>query len=386
MARSNDLCYRWVFTSWGKMPVLARVLLLFLLVAGPAAAQSEFKIGVVASLSGAFASAATDENAGVQAWVKARGLPGHTIVFETLDDETNPVNAINAFRRVASDPTVTLIYALTNSNSAMAIKSIASEFKVPIVSSGAVEALGVPADPWLFKVAPGPRDMMVVLCEYARKKGYRRIASLHGKDTFGQAEEGYLRGLAPKYALELVTAEEFNPEDTNFTAQIVRLKAANPELIYNGATGRPGILTFKLMQQMQITTPVAVQQAAVSKALFDAIGGPDAADGLLTPSQIGAFGTVIGGDTARLYTELQQALGRTPVYLNTFGYDVGLITEAAVKNSDGTRQGIRDAMERLKDLPGVNGPVSFTPQDHTGQDYRSLTMAKLAKGVLTPAD
>ncbi len=366
--------------------MLARVLLLFLLVAGPAAAQSEFKIGVVASLSGAFASAATDENAGVQAWVKARGLPGHTIVFETLDDETNPVNAINAFRRVASDPTVTLIYALTNSNSAMAIKSIASEFKVPIVSSGAVEALGVPADPWLFKVAPGPRDMMVVLCEYARKKGYRRIASLHGKDTFGQAEEGYLRGLAPKYALELVTAEEFNPEDSNFTAQIVRLKAANPELIYNGATGRPGILTFKLMQQMQITAPVAVQQAAVSKALFDAIGGPDAADGLLTPSQIGAFGTVIGGDTARLYTELQQALGRTPVYLNTFGYDVGLITEAAVKNSDGTRQGIRDAMERLKDLPGVNGPVSFTPQDHTGQDYRSLTMAKLAKGVLTPAD
>jgi len=59
------------------MPVLARVLLLFLLVAGPAAAPSEFKIGVVASLSGAFASAATDENAGVQAWVKARGLPGH---------------------------------------------------------------------------------------------------------------------------------------------------------------------------------------------------------------------------------------------------------------------------------------------------------------------
>jgi branched-chain amino acid transport system substrate-binding protein len=369
-----------------KCPMLARVLLLFLLIAGPAAAETDFKIGVVASLSGAFASAATDENSGVQAWVKARGLPGRTIVFEMLDDETNPVNAINAFRRVASDPSVTLIYALTNSNSAMAIKSIASEFKVPVVSSGAVEALGVPADPWLFKVAPGPRDMMVVLCEYAHKKGYRRLASLHGKDAFGQAEEGYLRELAPKYALELATVEEFNPEDTNFTAQIVRLKAANPELIYNGATGRPGILTFKLIQQMQITAPVAVQQAAVSKALFDAIGGPEAADGLLTPSQIGAFGTVIGGDTARLYTELQQALGRPPVYLNTFGYDVGLITEAAVKGSDGTRQGIRDAMERLKDLPGVNGPVSFTPQDHTGQDYRSLTMAKLAKGVLTPAD
>ena len=96
------------------------------------------------------------------------------------------------------------------------------------------------------------------------KKGYRRLASLHGKDAFGQAEEGYLRELAPKYGLELAAVEEFNPEDTNFTAQIVKLKAANPQLIYNGATGRPAILTFKLIQQLQITAPVAVQQAAVN--------------------------------------------------------------------------------------------------------------------------
>jgi len=64
---------------------------------------------------------------------------------------------------------------------------------------------------------------------------------------------------------------------------------------------------------------------------------------------------------------------------------VGLITEAAINGSDGSRQGIRDALENLKDLPGVNGPITFTPKDHTGQNYRSLTMAKLANGVLTPA-
>ncbi len=135
-------------------------------------------IGVVASLTGPFASAASDENAGVLAWVKARGIAGRNIVFETLDDETNPVNTINVFRRLASDPNVHLIEALVNSNSAMAVKSIASEFKVPIVSSGAVEDPGVPADPWLFKVSPGPRDMMIVLCQYATKKGFTRLASL----------------------------------------------------------------------------------------------------------------------------------------------------------------------------------------------------------------
>ena len=94
------------------------------------------------------------------------------------------------------------------------------------------------------------------------EEGLQRLASLHSKDAFGQAEEGYLRELAPKYGLDLVAVEEFNPEDTNFTPQIVKLKAANPQLIYNGATGRPAILTFKLIQQMQITAPVAVQQAS----------------------------------------------------------------------------------------------------------------------------
>jgi branched-chain amino acid transport system substrate-binding protein len=349
------------------------------------AADEDFTIGVVASLTGPFASAASDENAGVLAWVKARGIEGRPIVFQTLDDETNPVNAINVFRRLASDSKVRLIYTLVNSNSAMAVKSIASEFKVPIVSSGAVEELGVPADPWMFKVAPGPRDMMIVLCQYAAKKGYTRLASLHTRDAFGQAEERYLREVAAQNKLDLVNVETFSPDDTNFTAAIVHTRAANPQLIYNGATGRSGILTFKLFQQMRNTVPIAVQQATISKSFFDAIGGVALADGIMTPSQFGAFGSVIGGDTARLYAELQTALGRTPVYLNTFGYDVGLITEAAIKTSDGSRQGIRDALEGLKDLPGVNGPVSFTPANHTGQDYRSLTMAQLSNGALVPA-
>jgi branched-chain amino acid transport system substrate-binding protein len=78
--------------------------------------------------------------------------------------------------------------------------------------------------------------------------------------------------------------------------------------------------------------------------------------------------------------------GRTPVFFNVFGFDVGLITAAAVTQSDGSRQGIRDALEKLKDLPAINGPVSYTPQDHTGQDARSITLGKLQNGKPVPAD
>jgi branched-chain amino acid transport system substrate-binding protein len=69
-----------------------------------------------------------------------------------------------------------------------------------------------------------------------------------------------------------------------------------------------------------------------------------------------------------------------------FGFDAGLIIEAAVKNSDGSRQGIRDALEKLKDLPAVNGPVTYSKEDHTGQDYRSLAMGRLENGIAVPAE
>ena len=111
--------------------------------------------GVVASVTGTFASPTKDTFDGLDAWIKQVGLPGRKMVFETLDDETNPVNAANLFRKLAADPSISLIYLFINSNSAMAAKSFASEYKVPIISGGGADSLGKPADPWLFKVAPG---------------------------------------------------------------------------------------------------------------------------------------------------------------------------------------------------------------------------------------
>jgi branched-chain amino acid transport system substrate-binding protein len=347
-------------------------------------AQEPFRIGVVESLSGGFVAASKDTMDGVDAWLKVRGLPGKKVEFQTLDDETNPVSAVNAFRRLATDPGVKLIYLFINSSSAMAVKSLASEFKVPIISGGAADALGTPADPYLFKVAPGVRDFMIVLAQFAQKKGYKRVALLNMTDAFGQAEATNFKQLAPQYGLEIVAAETFGVEDTNFNAQLTKVRAAKPDVIYNGASARVAILTFKQIKQMGFTAPIVVTQAAISKAFFDAIGGPKAADGLITPIQLGSFGAAAGGETARLYAELQKGLGRPPVYFNTFGYDVGLMTEAAVKNSDGSRQGLRDALEKLNDLPGVNGPISYSAQDHTGQNFRSIDMGKLVDGVPVP--
>ena len=232
--------------------------------AQPAAAQTapDFHIGMVSSLTGPFNGPAKDTMEGFDAWVKTRGLPGKKIVLDALDDETNPVSASNAFRKLAGDPKTNIIFLNINSSSALAAKAFASEFKVPIVTGGGADALGFPPDPWMFKVAPSGHDAMTIVLEYMQKKGMKKIAHLYGTDAYGQYDDKAIKDLAPKYGVTLIAAESFAIDDTNFNAQLTKIRAANPDLIYSSAAGRAAILVFKQFKQFGITAPLVVSQAA----------------------------------------------------------------------------------------------------------------------------
>ncbi len=356
-----------------------------LTVSHPAMAQQEFHVGVVASVTGPFASPTKDTFDGFYAWEKTRGLPGKKIVLEILDDETNPVNSANAFRKLAGEPQIQLIIQNTNSSSALASKSFASEYKVPIITGGGLDALGIPPNPWMFKVAPSSSDSLRALAVYIQKKGYKRVAHIYGTDAYGQNEHAIIDGFAAQYGYTMVAEESFAIDDTNFTAQWAKIKAANPDIVYSSASGRGAILSFKTYKQLGVTAPLAASAAGVGAAFFQAIGGAKEADGMLSPTQRGTF-AVTTGPSAQYYAALEKELGHTPVYFQVFGYDIGLILEAAVANSDGTRQGLRDALEKLKDLPCINGPVTYTPENHTGNDYRAVAMGILKDGVMVPVE
>ena len=357
------------------------------MIAAPALAQTtDFTIGVVASITGAFNAASSDEVEGAKTWANSRGLKGRKIIFETVDDESNAVSAQNAFRKLAGNPKVALIQLYISSSSALAAKSFASEYKVPIITGGGADTLGIPPDPWMFKVAPSNKDFMIVVLEYMKRKGYKKLATFTGTDAFGQLDLSNLKRLTPQYGVEVIASENFSGDDTNFNAQLAKLRLSGADMIYSSAAGRAAILFFRQFQQLGITIPMVWTGAAVSQAFFDAIGGKDNANGMMVVVQRGQYGSKVGGRSGELYDEFAKAFGKTPTYFNTFGYDVGLITEAGVNASDGSRQSIRDLLEKLKDLPAINGPVSYSPEDHTGQDFRSIGIGVLKSGVASPAD
>lgn len=349
-----------------------------------------FKIGAVCSLTGpaaGFGKPYCDGFAAyVRYWNSRGGAAGKKVDLAMLDDETNTIAAVNAFRRHTGDRDIQAIWFGMSSNSVMAIKPLAAESKVPIVSGGAADAIGVPADPYLFKVAPGAIAFMTALLDFAAQHGARTIASLHATDTFGQAELAWIKELAPKRGIKVVAQETFANADTNFTAQLVRVRAARPDLVYSGASAAPAVLIFKQYRELGLKAPLALNQAGLNQAFLKAIGDPALAEGLLTPTNQGNLGAAIGGEAGKQFELLEKWLGRPAMVFDTFGWDHGIITEWAVVNSDGSREGIRAALDRAREVDGINGPFNFTPGNHIGQDARGLRVAVMRGGKLVKAD
>jgi branched-chain amino acid transport system substrate-binding protein len=264
----------------------------------PARAETkgDFKIGIIGSMSGPAAAFGREYVEGLLAYVKAwnarGGFRGRKIVTNVFDDETSPVNAVNGFRRHVADPKTMLVWAAVGSQTALGIKAIASEYKVPVVSGGGVDELGIPADPWFFKVSQGQTDLTTRFIAALKERGVKTLATLNATDAVGQADAKKVREMATAAGIKIVVAESFGTSDTNFNAQLVRIRNSKADLFWDQATGNPAILVFKQAKQLGIAMPMVVSFAAINRAFFAGIGGPDKAEGILAVIPLGA---VAGG-------------------------------------------------------------------------------------------
>ena len=358
--------------------------------ASTVAAQDKFKIGAICSLTGPAAGFGKPYCDGLAAYVKAwnarGGYKGEKIELTMLDDETSAVTGVAAFRRLGDDKDIRIIWLGISSNTVLAIKPLASEVKIPIITGGAVDTIGVPANPYVFKVAPGTEDFTVALLKWSKDNGVKSIATINATDAYGQSEAKYFRELGPKYGIKIVAQETFAVTDTNFTTQLVSIRSAKPDLVYSGAVGRPSILIFQQYKQLKLPFRLALSQGALFGAFFEAIGGPKEAEGILTVTNQGTLGKQIGGEPAVMYEKLEAALGHPAMIFNTLAWDHGTLTEWAAMHSDGSREGIRAALDTVKELPAINGPFNFRPDNHIGQDDRGLKVVVFKGGKFVIAD
>jgi len=225
-----------------------------------ASAAEPYKIHVILPLTGGAAFLGQGEQQALQLFEKLvnqeNGINGQPISFVFHDDQTNPQITVQTANGILPEkPAVMLGSSIVAMCRAMA----------PLLKQGPFDyclSPGVHPEPGSFQYSTSTdtHALIEALVRYFRLRGLTRIAFMSSTDASGQdAERGFdeVLRLTENADIKVVERQRFNPTDVSVTAQIERIKAANPQAFIAWSTGAPIATVFKAMVQAGLDVPFA---------------------------------------------------------------------------------------------------------------------------------
>jgi branched-chain amino acid transport system substrate-binding protein len=244
--------------------ILALVLCLSLVGPNVAGAAAPYPIDVILPITGpgAFVGVTQQKSLTVLQDVinKQGGIHGRPVTFVFHDDGTSPQLALQLSTQLtANKATVVLGSAL-----GPMCKAVQPTFSAGTVNYCLSPVITPAPDGFVFSASASGRDFVRASIRYFRMRGWKRIASLNTTDASGSIADGDIA-----FALKepenrdvtLVAAEHFNPSDTTVTAQVARIKSANPQAIIVWTPGTPFGTALHGLQDIGLDVPVMTSSA-----------------------------------------------------------------------------------------------------------------------------
>src|SRR5690606_34489135 len=169
------------------------------------------------------------------------GILGNKVVYELIETGGDPTTAVTKLNeRLASGPKPHLILPGNTSAEALPMAPVITQAKVLSVQQAGAADLNNPEKfPYLFQVVPTNASMAAQLVQFLQKNNWNRVAMISGKDAFGQATAEATRKALAEAGIELVGDETYSAENLDMTAQLERLRAADPDVLFMQGAGSP---------------------------------------------------------------------------------------------------------------------------------------------------
>jgi branched-chain amino acid transport system substrate-binding protein len=361
------------------MRFLATALILAALAAWPASstAQSTVNIDVLLPLTGPTAFAGTAQQAAARVYEatinKTGGIHGTPLHFEFHDDQSNPAIAVQLVNEVlAKHPIAILGPSVTATCAAVA----------PLFVNGPVNfcfspAILPPHGGNVFASSVTLHDSEMAMFNRAKKMGFKRFAQIAATDASGQLALQNIKEwqVAPANKdVQVVAVEAFAPNDLSVAAQVAKIKAANPDIIYLNAIGTAFGTALRelnnagLSNVVMVTTPAngSVTQLATYRAFLPktllTVGMPY--QGKITnPAMNAAAAEFLDGirDAGVKFDPMQ-----------AYAWDPIKITISALRSlpAGATAAQLHNYLENLHDFAGLWGVYDFRTGDQHGIDGR----------------
>ncbi len=363
---------------------------------GPGSKSKSYLIGGIFSITGPQSYLGEPERNSMEMVAEAinakGGLNGHPLKLVIYDDEGDVTKArLDAEKLLQKDRALAIIGPSLTPTS-MTVLEITQKAKVPLISCAAAASITSPANEraWVFKTAQTDQMAVSRIYQYCQKHGIAKVAILTVSTGFGVAGKEQLLSQAAKYGIEVVAQEVFGEKDTDMTPQLTKIRGTAAQAVICWGTGPAPALVAKNLKELGLTLPLIQSHGAASKKFIELAG--DAAEGVVMPAgKLAIYQQLPDSDPQKAvckeYAEKYQAKFKaSESSFGGYAYDAQNMLDQALMKAGRDQAKIRDALEGIKNFPGVSGVFNMSPEDHNGLTPDAFVMVKIEKGQFTLTD
>jgi len=357
---------------------------LLLVTAMSAAAQADVTVGVILSTTGPGASLGIPERNTVE--LLPREIAGQPVKYVVLDDGSDSTAAAKNARKLVSENQVDLLIGSTTVPTSAAVAQIAKESRTAQIALAPYAPSGADQQ-WIFTIAQTNALMAEALIEHMKENGVKTLAYIGYNDVWGEDWHKVLSELAPAAGITLVRDERFNRTDSSVSGQALKVMSSKPDAVLIGATGTPAALPHTELRRLGYKGTIYHTHGAANSAFLRI--GDKALNGAILP--VGPVvvwdklpsshpSKAVASDYAQRYEAKYGAGSLSP--FGAYLYDAMRLVETAVPEalksaqpgSAEFRQGLRDQLEKTKEVAGTHGVYTLSPTDHFGHDQRARAL------------
>lgn len=315
----------------------------------------------------------------------AGGVLGSKIDFIVHDSQYKMDVTAQTAKQFVEQDKVPLFIGYTDTDSVLAAGPIFQAAKIPFITVGATSPkIPKQVGDMMFLACFGDNVQAAVGAEYAFKKFGKSAYLLKDNGVeYTTLLAGYFKSRFTELGGTIVLDESYADKETNFSAQITKIKALNPKPDFYYVAAMPYNIgpIVKQFRDAGITGPIVggdgydtpdlvkVAGASTSNVFFTTHALMDASigtDGI--KKFIAAYKAAYGNDPENAFAAL--------------GYDTVYLLVDAIKRAGSTDSAaVKAAIEATKDFPGITGNITFAPGSHVPQ--KGVTVIDIEGGKLT---
>ena len=278
--------------------------------------------------------------------------------FIVVDDRSSIEGAVEAFNKLIHQDKVPVILGVWTSHIARSVFPIAQENQVvafaPVLIAAGLAEIG----DFIFRSSHNTEILIPHGVKATQQKlGYQRVATISDRvDFFSVNSDAVFKQTFADSGIKVVASETFATGDTDFSAQLTRIKESNPDAVFVSAQHIEVVRI--LTQGRQLGIPFEIPFISMILSLDEIEGAGDAAEGVITfTSWVGTADTP--GNQAFVQNH-RARYGIEPSVWAALSYaGLYILAEGIAEAQSNESTAIRDALANITDFDTILGKVSF---------------------------